>query len=405
MITAHSRSATCLNCGAPAPGEYCGNCGQRNHQLRASLWHLASEIASEAFEFDSRIRRTLFPFFFKFVNVLPKLMFVLLPLLAFVLKVLYFGGGRFYVEHVIFTMHVQAFAFLVAIPAVATHSQILGRRPEFGIRAGGDAKGVRPVMGEDDPQILSSSSVVQCPRGDWGVRRRIDRLPVHMNVQTRGTRIAFSIIKSAWFTLAVLLMHCEARADQPLSEQELERVDPLEDATRMINGLIVDLRYATTDNFLKRKLYPDGARCLLRRSAARKLARAAEQMRFKGLRLKVYDCYRPVSVQWEMWKVMPKPGYVADPRKGSNHNRGVAVDLTLASADGTELEMPTPFDTFTPAAHHDYAKGSAKSRENRETLRQAMEAAGFQKNAMEWWHYELPDASKFPVLDRPVTGR
>jgi len=126
LITAHSRSATCLNCGVPAPGEYCGNCGQRNHQLRASLWHLASEIASEAFEFDSRIRRTLFPFFFKFVNVLPKLMFVLLPLLAFVLKVLYFGSGRFYVEHVIFTMHVQAFAFLVAIPAVATHSQILG---------------------------------------------------------------------------------------------------------------------------------------------------------------------------------------------------------------------------------------------------------------------------------------
>jgi len=65
LITAHSRSATCLNCGVPAPGEYCGNCGQRNHQLRASLWHLASEIASEAFEFDSRIRRTLFPFFFK----------------------------------------------------------------------------------------------------------------------------------------------------------------------------------------------------------------------------------------------------------------------------------------------------------------------------------------------------
>ncbi|HME90118.1 MAG TPA: D-alanyl-D-alanine dipeptidase [Myxococcaceae bacterium] len=214
-----------------------------------------------------------------------------------------------------------------------------------------------------------------------------------------------SLLSAACVSIAVIAPSGDARADQPLTEQELDRVDPLEDATRMVNGLIVDLRYATADNFLKRKLYPDGARCLLRRSAARKLAAAAEQLRFKGLRLKVYDCYRPVSVQWQMWKVMPKPGYVADPRKGSNHNRGVAVDVTIASADGKELEMPTAFDTFSPAAHHDYAKGSVVSRENREMLRHAMEAAGFQKNPMEWWHYEVAEAARYPVLDRPVTGR
>jgi D-alanyl-D-alanine dipeptidase len=212
-------------------------------------------------------------------------------------------------------------------------------------------------------------------------------------------------MRAACVGIAVLLLQGQVRAEQPLSEQELDRVDPLVDAARMVNGLIVDLRYATKNNFLGRKLYPEGARCLLRRSAARRLAQAAELLRLKGLRLKAYDCYRPVSVQWQMWKVMPKPGYVADPRKGSNHNRGVAIDLTLASADGKELEMPTPFDTFKPAAHHGYAQGSARSRENRETLREAMEAAGFQKNPMEWWHYELPDAAHFPVLDRSVAAR
>ncbi len=211
---------------------------------------------------------------------------------------------------------------------------------------------------------------------------------------------------SASWAVAALMLCCPARAGQPLSEEQIDRVDPLEDATRMVNGLIVDLRYATKDNFLKRQLYPDGARCLLRRSVAQKLARAAELLRPKGLRLKVYDCYRPVSVQWQMWRVMPKPGYVADPRKGSNHNRGAAVDVTLASMEGSkELEMPTAFDSFTTAAHHGYAKGSTSSRENRETLREAMEAAGFQKNPMEWWHYELPDAARLPVLDKPVTGR
>jgi zinc D-Ala-D-Ala dipeptidase len=181
-------------------------------------------------------------------------------------------------------------------------------------------------------------------------------------------------------------------------------VEPLVDATSVVEGLVVDLRYATADNFLKKKVYPDDARCLLRESAARKLAEAAKSLKAQGYRLKVYDCYRPRSVQWEMWKIFPKPGYVADPRQGSNHNRGAAVDLTLVTIDGAELEMPTPFDTFTKAAHHGYLGGSAASRKHREILRQAMEAAGFKKNQMEWWHYELPETKKYPVLDEPFSS-
>jgi D-alanyl-D-alanine dipeptidase len=178
----------------------------------------------------------------------------------------------------------------------------------------------------------------------------------------------------------------------------------LVNATTLVPDLVVDLRYATADNFLKKKVYPDGARCLLREESAQRLARAAEALRRQGFRLKVYDCYRPLSVQWEMWKVFPKPGYVADPRTGSNHNRGGAVDLTLVTLDGKEVEMPTPFDTFSPAAHHGYAGGSAASRKHREVLRAAMVAQGFTPNRMEWWHYDLPQPTRYPVLDVPFTG-
>lgn len=173
----------------------------------------------------------------------------------------------------------------------------------------------------------------------------------------------------------------------------------LVDIAQRIPDAVLDLRYATENNFLKRKVYPDGARCLLHADAAARLQKAANALREKGFRLRLYDCFRPRSVQWEMWKILPKPGYVADPKKGSNHNRGVAVDVTLADAAGEEVEMPTPFDTFGPAAHHKYAGASKAAKRHREILLRAMEAAGFRRNKMEWWHYDLAGASKYPVRD------
>lgn len=179
--------------------------------------------------------------------------------------------------------------------------------------------------------------------------------------------------------------------------------DALVEVKKLIPDLVLDLRYATDQNFLKRRVYPQDATCLLRQETVERLKRAADQLRSKGFRLRVYDCYRPLSVQWEMWRIFPKPGYVADPRKGSNHNRGTAVDLTLADAQGNEVEMPTGFDSFSKAAHHDYAGASVDATKHRELLREAMEGAGFKKNRMEWWHYDLPDATKFPILDAPLT--
>jgi D-alanyl-D-alanine dipeptidase len=165
---------------------------------------------------------------------------------------------------------------------------------------------------------------------------------------------------------------------------------------------VVDLRYATDDNFLHKAVYPKGSRCLLLEESAQRLKTAAEALKKKGFRLKVWDCYRPHAVQVEMWRIFPKVGYVADPAGGSNHNRGGAVDLTLMTLDGTDVEMPSAFDTFDRTAHHSYQGGSELSRKNRRVLRDAMEAAGFEKNPMEWWHWDLPDAPSHPILDEPL---
>lgn len=178
----------------------------------------------------------------------------------------------------------------------------------------------------------------------------------------------------------------------------------LVEAKTVVTDLVVDLRYATEDNFLHKQVYPDGSRCLLLEDSVKRLKVAAEALRRQGFRLKVWDCYRPHAVQFEMWKIFPKPGYVAEPKAGSNHNRGGAVDLTLVTLDGEDVELPTPFDTFSKAAHHGYDGGTEASRANREVLKAAMEQAGFVKNAMEWWHWDLPDAKRRPILDEPLVA-
>jgi D-alanyl-D-alanine dipeptidase len=176
----------------------------------------------------------------------------------------------------------------------------------------------------------------------------------------------------------------------------------LVEATGRVPGLLVELRYATEDNFLGKAVYPEGARCLLLPGVADRLARVAAALEAQGFRLKAWDCYRPLHVQWAMWKLVPRKGYVADPHTGSNHNRGAAVDVTLVTRDGQPVDMPTPFDTFGPEAHHGSNAGTADARAHRETLRQAMVQAGFKVNRMEWWHYDAPEGRGAPLLDEPL---
>jgi D-alanyl-D-alanine dipeptidase len=175
---------------------------------------------------------------------------------------------------------------------------------------------------------------------------------------------------------------------------------PVVDVAGIIPDAIVDLRYATSDNLAHRPVYPAGARCLLLAPVAERLVRVAGRLRAEGLRLRLWDCYRPLAVQRELWRLVPRKGLVADPAKGSHHNRGAAVDVAVAAADGGPVALPTGFDDLGRCARLEAVDGvSPEARRNRERLRAAMEAEGFRPNRMEWWHYEAPEARGARVLE------
>ena len=186
--------------------------------------------------------------------------------------------------------------------------------------------------------------------------------------------------------LFALLLAAQAFGPQhlpPVAEAD----DPLVDAAPLVPGLIVRLAYATPDNLTGRALYPAEAKCLLRRSVAGRLAIAAKTLQRRKLRLVARDCARSPQAQAALWSAHPHAGAVADPARGSLHERGVAVDLELADAAGATVPLPTPFDAFGPLAAADalLPEGAAKS--NRDALEAAMYAAGFRVNPKEWWHY------------------
>ena len=166
-------------------------------------------------------------------------------------------------------------------------------------------------------------------------------------------------------------------------------------------GIVVDMRYATADNFTGKVLYP-AAECLLCEPAAKRLANVQMKLKARGLGLKVWDCYRPVSVQKKLWDIMPDPRYVADPKSGSRHNRGASVDLTLVDSHGHELSMPTAFDEFSEKAHRSYADLPPDALRNRQILQDVMEAEGFVGLPTEWWHFDDPSWSQFALRDEPL---
>jgi zinc D-Ala-D-Ala dipeptidase len=175
----------------------------------------------------------------------------------------------------------------------------------------------------------------------------------------------------------------------------------LVEVRRIAPGIRVDQRYATTQNVFGRRLYPH-ARCLLRRGVAERLARVQRRLARQGYGLEIWDAYRPRSVQRVMWRIHPRGGYVGDPRHGSHHNRGAAVDLTLVHADGRPVAMPSPYDEFSARAHLDYPHVSRAVRENRARLLRAMQAEGFIPYRREWWHYVAPDYRRYPMVDVPL---
>jgi len=165
----------------------------------------------------------------------------------------------------------------------------------------------------------------------------------------------------------------------------------------------VDLAYGGSANFMGRAIYAN-PRCFLHPDAARCLALAAGYAAEQGLRLRITDAFRPAEAQWALWSHTPDPLYVADPRRGSPHSRGVAVDVTLLRRDGSALDMGGPVDDLAQSGHHDAPGLAPGARANRLLLLGIMTAAGFDWYMREWWHYQLFRPRRYPVLTDRAAG-
>lgn len=189
------------------------------------------------------------------------------------------------------------------------------------------------------------------------------------------------------------------------------RETDLVDLQSVVPEILLDMRYAGTDNFVGKAVYPV-ARCLLRRPVAMALGRVQTRLREQNLQLLIWDCYRPFAVQELFWSLVPDARYVASPvrrdgapHKGSKHNRGAAIDLSLASSDGKALLMPTDHDDFSARAHVGAKGVPAKARANASTLRKVMAAEGFEPIPTEWWHFDYHSWRKFGLSEEPLTRR
>jgi zinc D-Ala-D-Ala dipeptidase len=172
------------------------------------------------------------------------------------------------------------------------------------------------------------------------------------------------------------------------------------DIKKVITGIVLDLRYATVNNFMHEKLYPSITTTFLRKAAADSLAAVQNELKQKGFGLKIFDAYRPYAVTERLWEPVKDDRYAADPKKGSGHNRGIAVDLTIIRLDTKEeLDMGTGFDNFSDTAHHTFSNLPADVVLNRFMLKSIMEKHGFKALDTEWWHYYLPNTAYFELLD------
>jgi zinc D-Ala-D-Ala dipeptidase len=182
------------------------------------------------------------------------------------------------------------------------------------------------------------------------------------------------------------------------------RKPDLVELIRLDSTIHLDIHYAREDNFMKRRMY-DTARAFLQRPAAEALLRVHRKLTQHGLGLVIFDAYRPWSVTKKFWDETPpeKRSFVADPKVGSKHNRGCAVDLSLYDLKtGREIEMPSSYDEFSKRASPNYTGGTAEQRRWRDLLRSSMEAEGFKVDGREWWHFDYKDWKYYPVMDAPL---
>jgi D-alanyl-D-alanine dipeptidase len=267
------------------------------------------------------------------------------------------------------------------------HGGVHDLEPENGYRftlgGAGSAPGVSLVF-EDVENGVAGTAVL----GDVAYRRLAYSKP-------GGQTFRIDVVRP------VAELRREAATATPLEEDGEFREPDLVDLTALDPSIRLDIRYATTNNFMGDVFY-DEARALLQRPAAEALVRAHRRLEEEGLGLLVFDAYRPWYVTWMFWYATPGnlKDFVARPDLGSRHNRGAAVDLTLYDrATGEPLPMPSGYDEFSPRAHPQYPGGTSEQRANRDLLRRVMEAEGFRVYHAEWWHFDHREWRRYPILN------
>jgi zinc D-Ala-D-Ala dipeptidase len=185
---------------------------------------------------------------------------------------------------------------------------------------------------------------------------------------------------------------------QPQSKA-IKEINGLVSVLDMDESLIIDLKYSTTDNFTGKKIYPTNV-CVLQKETAQKLAKANEEFKKSGYRIKIWDAYRSVYVQQIFWDIVKDDRFVANPATGgSKHNSGTAVDITLVDSTGNELKMPSKFDDFSTNAYRNNLKMDESAKENLDYLTNIMKKSGFITISTEWWHFEDSSYEKYKIID------
>lgn len=216
---------------------------------------------------------------------------------------------------------------------------------------------------------------------------------------TRKPKFSFALL------VLFLILSFQACAQDGPPKEENKREARLVELITLDPSIKLDIRYATENNFVGKKVYPE-ARAFLQRPAAKALVKVHQKLKKQGLGLVIFDGYRPWSITKLFWEVTSedKRKFVANPAKGSKHNRGCAVDLSVFDLKtGQLIDMPSGYDEFTERASPDYAGGTEKERENRDMLRRLMEGAGFTVNPNEWWHFDFKDWEKYAIYDISFT--
>lgn len=221
-----------------------------------------------------------------------------------------------------------------------------------------------------------------------------------MKPNSTGPGRVFRGIPRAAAIICVFCLAAPAQQRAPVEQGEFRKADLVE-LVKLDPTIKLDVRYAKNTNFLGKPVYRE-ERAFLQRPAAEALLRAHRKLKEKGYGLLVFDGYRPWSVTKIFWEETPpdKHMFVANPAKGSKHNRGCAVDLSLYDLKtGREIEMPSGYDEFSERAYPTYNGGTEEQRRLRDLLRSQMEAEGFRVNESEWWHFDYKDWPSYRILD------